>query len=202
MAGVTINYKDNPIASMQSQAGTKVLTTKGKYCEDDIIVNYVPEGGSPPSGTINITSNGTYDVSDKASAIVAVPLNSKCFSTTLNAQQTGEVSLNPNGDSDIAAHYTDNSFVVSIIRNTETSNTGFLCGVSSNNNLRTGQTIYGSWARSTSSGVSWGNMGKTASAASTRTACNITVSAAGVVSVYGSSSVPIPAGEYLVVCSW
>lgn len=177
MAGVTINYKGNSIATMEGQSGTKTLKTSGKYCEDDITVNYIPESGTPS-------------------------VTSKCFSVTFLEQQTGEVELNPNGDSDIAAHYTDSKFIVGVIRKAETSSTGFLCGISSNNNIRNGQTIYGSWARSTSSGVSWGNMGKSISSASTRTACTFTVSSTGVISVYGSTSVPIPAGEYLVVCSW
>lgn len=45
MADVTIKYKDQPIAEL-SESGTKTLTTGGKYCEDDITVEYA----KPASG--------------------------------------------------------------------------------------------------------------------------------------------------------
>lgn len=40
MADVTIKYKDSTIAEM-SDNGSKTLKTNGKYCEDDIVVEYV-----------------------------------------------------------------------------------------------------------------------------------------------------------------
>ena len=45
MADLTIKYKGNPIVEM-TESGTKTLKTAGKYCEDDISVEYVkPAGG-------------------------------------------------------------------------------------------------------------------------------------------------------------
>lgn len=45
MAGVTLTYKGSTIAEM-SNSGSKTLKTSGKYCEGDIVVNYVkPESG-------------------------------------------------------------------------------------------------------------------------------------------------------------
>lgn len=175
MAGVTINYKRDTIATIQG-GGTKTLETGGKYCEGDITVDYVPEG--------------------------AAEVKSKCYSMTLSSTQTGEVVMNPNGDNDIAAHYTDSTFIVGVIRKTETDVGGFLCAIGSNNNIRTGQTIYGSFAHATSTAVSWGNVTKAVSTASNRGAGSITVTSAGVISVYGSTSVPLNAGEYLIMCSW
>lgn len=175
MAGVTIEYKGNTIATMQGESN-KVLKTGGKYCEGDITVDYVPEG--------------------------AAEVKSKCYSMILNSTQTGEVVMNPNGDSDIAAHYTDSTFIVGVIRKTETDVGGFLCAIGSNNNIRTGQTIYGSFARATNTAVSWGNVTKAVSTASNRVAGSITVTSSGVISVYGSTSVPLNAGEYLIMCSW
>ena len=45
MADLTIKFKGNPIAEL-SESGTKTLKTAGKYCEDDIKVEYAkPAGG-------------------------------------------------------------------------------------------------------------------------------------------------------------
>ena len=57
MADVDISYKGSIIASM-SASGTKILETEGKYCEDDITINYtkagitVTETLDPNGGTI------------------------------------------------------------------------------------------------------------------------------------------------------
>ena len=45
MADLTLKYKGNPIVEL-SESGTKTLKTGGKYCEDDITVEYAkPAGG-------------------------------------------------------------------------------------------------------------------------------------------------------------
>ena len=69
MANIDINIKEN---------GTTTLATAGKYCDRNIDVNVdvpnvIPEGYIKPSGSISITANGTYDVADKAEAVVDVP---------------------------------------------------------------------------------------------------------------------------------
>ena len=49
MADLTIKYKGNPIAEL-SESGTKTLKTAGKYCEDDISVEYSKPAGSGGGG--------------------------------------------------------------------------------------------------------------------------------------------------------
>lgn len=56
MSDITISYKGSSIATMDA-TGTKTLLTEGKYCEDDITLEYVkPSGGG---GTHNLPSGYT-----------------------------------------------------------------------------------------------------------------------------------------------
>lgn len=57
------------------------ITENGTYTAPDGVDGYspvtvnvpIPNGYIKPSGTINITENGTYDVAEKASAVVSIP---------------------------------------------------------------------------------------------------------------------------------
>ena len=71
MADLTIKYKGNPIVEM-TESSTKTLKTAGKYCEDDITVEYAkPAGGSGGqfaeaiceiAGNNNVSSNWSPSV--------------------------------------------------------------------------------------------------------------------------------------------
>lgn len=59
MSDVTISYKGSPIATMDA-SGTKTLQTQGKYCEDNITVQYAGGGGSSVTvEPLTVTQNGT-----------------------------------------------------------------------------------------------------------------------------------------------
>ena len=69
MADLIINYKGNPITEL-SESGTKTLKTAGKYCEDDIGVEYAkPAGGG---GGSSIELDTTLTQSGKAADAKAV----------------------------------------------------------------------------------------------------------------------------------
>lgn len=113
MADVTISYKGESIATM-SASGTKTLQTQGKYCEDNITVQYTSpgSGGITPTGSITITDNGTYDVTDKASAIVNLPYVYKRWVYT-NANLISDTQIiTLVTDSWLAQHYDDTSLEV------------------------------------------------------------------------------------------
>lgn len=66
---VTVKYKGSAIAEL-TENGTKTLKTSGKYCEADIVVENVQDGGITPSGNINITDTNVTDVTNYATAQV------------------------------------------------------------------------------------------------------------------------------------
>ena len=100
MADVTINYKGEAIATMNA-SGTKTLLTEGKYCEDDIEIEYVKSGGGGSTlGTKTITANDTYDASDDdldgySQVTVNVPAS---------AVDTGTKNINTNGTHDVTGY--------------------------------------------------------------------------------------------------
>ena len=67
MSDITISYKGADILEM-SESGIKTLKTSGKYCEGDVILNYVrPSGG----GSIKtFTKELTFDTTVRSGNII------------------------------------------------------------------------------------------------------------------------------------
>lgn len=74
------------------QGDTTTLTTSGKYCEDNISIE--ASGGITPTGTITITTDGTYDVTNYATADVQTSIPPQMD----DVDDGGVVFINYNGD--------------------------------------------------------------------------------------------------------
>lgn len=77
MADVSIKYKGFTIAEM-SDSGTKTLNTSGKYCEDNIVVQYETTGGESDE-TVN-TKVVDFTVSKASGWVKLVTLDSEVLS--------------------------------------------------------------------------------------------------------------------------
>lgn len=86
----TIKYKGTTLASITTNA-SKTLKTSGKYCEGDIVVENVQDGGITPTGNKAITATTStqtgIDVTDYATVSVA-PTPSETKSVTTNGDVT------------------------------------------------------------------------------------------------------------------
>lgn len=71
MADVTLSYKGSDILEL-SDSGSATLKTGGKYCEDDIDVEYVkPSGG----GGLTLLGSGTFTRIATGTAAMEIPVS-------------------------------------------------------------------------------------------------------------------------------
>lgn len=104
-----------PVPSDTTATTGDILSGKTAYIGGNKQTGTIPTyTGTQASGVKNITANGTFDVSEFASAAVNVPvgsLNSKTYTIKLSAAATnGQIAVS--ADADIAAHYADNTFMI------------------------------------------------------------------------------------------
>lgn len=74
MADIEVSYKGSKIVDI-SESGTTTLKTKGKYCEDDITVDYTKSASEPVIEPLSITDNGTYTASNGVDGYSPVTVN-------------------------------------------------------------------------------------------------------------------------------
>lgn len=92
MADVNITYKGASIATMGA-SGTKTLETSGKYCEDDITIEYVaPTTPTKPTQPLYVTENGTY-TAPSGTAYTPVTVNVPTGGVSGYAKKTGSFVL-------------------------------------------------------------------------------------------------------------
>lgn len=72
MADVTLKYKGATIGEL-SESGSKTLETAGKYCEADILLEYVKSGGALPSSISKIDGGSFTVASDTKCSTYEIP---------------------------------------------------------------------------------------------------------------------------------
>ena len=186
MPDVNITYKGSSIATM-NDSGTKTLKTGGKYCQNDIVVEYIkPEGG----GVVGSTNCKTFIVD------VTTKPNVNIWLSWIPA------------DADIAAHRNDATFGVSFqcltapikvqsIRGGLYSNSAFSYYDSANT-----KPYYGYYMRNNSSGVGGVAPLETKLTVKSTAAGACYVGTDGSISFYVSSSYPTQTGTYQIIVWW
>jgi len=103
MADVTLSYKGSDILEL-SDSGSAILKTGGKYCEDDIEVEYVkPSGGGDPYEMLLAVNNNTAtnisfgDSANKIKAFMFAACTNLVSCNLENVTEIGEQSFNRSG---------------------------------------------------------------------------------------------------------
>lgn len=169
MADVTLTYKGATIGEL-SESGSKTIETAGKYCEADILLEYVKSGGSLPSsvseiggGAFTVDSNTRCNAKQIPHGMATTPkvffiwsddsFKESSTDTTLYymagyfSQQT---TRNPSGDVAgyyVSQYYRQSDFRISLNSGARTSaqissftNANYICLYSPNEYYQAGKT--------------------------------------------------------------
>lgn len=194
--------------------GTLSISTNGTYD----VTNYASasvnvSGQSPTLITKTITSNGTYNASSDnadgySQVTVAVPTgstNSRCFKKTISAtpSSAGYVYINDVGDSEIAAHRDDSTFVVTIICTDTINSTKRIIGSTNMNHKADSVSSNSSYGMILRYGTTVGYSGMSNDFRTGSTGQGfIHVSSDGKLGLCHTTAYPIVAGTYVAICGW
>ena len=81
MADLTIKYKGQPIVEL-SESGTKTLKTAGKYCEDDITVEYAKPAGGGGVEMFSSSASGRIPEYQVGHAVSVLEIDTNMFTTS------------------------------------------------------------------------------------------------------------------------
>ena len=81
MADLIINYKGNPIVEL-SESGTKTLKTAGKYCEDDISIEYAKPAGGGGGEMFSSSASGRIPEYQVGHAVSVLEISTDMFTSS------------------------------------------------------------------------------------------------------------------------
>ena len=81
MSDLTIKYKGNPIVEM-TDTGTKTLKTAGKYCEDDIAVEYAKPAGGGGGEMFSSSASGRIPEYQVGHAVSVLEMSTDMFTSS------------------------------------------------------------------------------------------------------------------------
>lgn len=209
----TIKNELNAIISKANQTSGKADTTVNAAV-NTLIQGYGTGGsggsGIVPSGSVLITQNGIYNVTEKATVIVNVPTNnseSYCVLPLTLSQLGGTAATNNvilSGNSFVKAHYADEGFFA-ILLPLDAANSAQPAATTSfiyagNRPIANSRSVvYG--VRTIGAGSSSYATAQNATAKISGTGYNIALRAAsnGNISIYVAANLAVPAGNYLLV---
>ena len=81
MADLTIKFKGQPIVEM-TDTGTKTLKTAGKFCEDDITVEYAKPAGGGGGELFSSSASGWIPEYQVGHAVSVLEVNTSMFTSS------------------------------------------------------------------------------------------------------------------------
>lgn len=200
--GVGIDLTQDTVAANKMLSGTKAHDSNG----DSATGSIQTWDGTQKSGTKNIAANGTYDVSEFASANVAVPIgaaNIKRFEVTIAAQFTGTTMNLISGDTDVAAHFADSTAFCFLLKKESANMVYRDMAALFNSNINA--SITGAYFRKTSSGafdVSNGTAQKLSGAPASADNCIFANSRGDIEAKCVASYSTLASGDYYILFGW
>ena len=166
---------------------------------NSLIEGYGQGGGITPSGSLTITENGTFDVTNYASVVANITgINARIYNVTVASDQTGFYNL-VKSDWLLSIRENPNAFVMMRYLGELPSVAAVHMSISANFSLYcSGATVYQSVVvRSTASSAQLN--GDTRNLYTDNYNVHLTIESSGQLHCYGNATYPIRAGQYQII---